>query len=75
MKKLSHQHICQLYQVVETDEDIFMVLEVNFLIFVCFIEILILLHWTSGGVRYGSQTSVLKAGSSQGQNYYGWKEC
>ena len=29
MKKISHQHICQLYQVVETDEDIFMVLEVG----------------------------------------------
>ncbi|XP_065058731.1 maternal embryonic leucine zipper kinase-like isoform X2 [Rhopilema esculentum] len=27
MKKLSHQHISQLYQVVETEEDIFMVME------------------------------------------------
>lgn len=29
MKRLGcHQHICQLYQVVETEEDIFLVLEV-----------------------------------------------
>jgi len=28
MKDLRHQHICQLMQVVETDEKIFMVLEV-----------------------------------------------
>eukprot|EP00794_Sanderia_malayensis_P007224 gene7224-8032_t len=27
MKKLSHQHVCQLYQVFETNEDIYMVLE------------------------------------------------
>lgn len=27
MKKLSHQHICQLYQIVETESDIFMVME------------------------------------------------
>lgn len=27
LKKLRHQHICQLYQVIETDEKIFMVLE------------------------------------------------
>ena len=28
MKRLSHQHISQLYQVVETEDDIFMVMEV-----------------------------------------------
>jgi hypothetical protein len=36
MKDLRHQHICQLYQVIETDEYYFLVLEVFFLIyFVC----------------------------------------
>lgn len=28
MKDLRHQHICQLMQVIETDEKIFMILEV-----------------------------------------------
>jgi hypothetical protein len=28
MKDLRHQHICQLYQVIETDEYYFLVLEV-----------------------------------------------
>lgn len=27
MKQLNHQHVCQLYQVLETDTKIFMVLE------------------------------------------------
>ena len=30
MKELRHQHICQLMQVIETDEKIFMILEVPF---------------------------------------------
>ena len=29
MKDLRHQHICQLYQVIETDEFYFLVLEVE----------------------------------------------
>ena len=29
MKDLRHQHICQLYQVIETDEYYFLVLEVR----------------------------------------------
>lgn len=29
MKNLSHQHVCRLYQVIETSTQIFMVLEVN----------------------------------------------
>ena len=29
MKELRHQHICQLMQVIETEEKIFMVLEVS----------------------------------------------
>jgi hypothetical protein len=33
MKELRHQHICQLMQVIETDEKIFMILEVGFLYF------------------------------------------
>jgi serine/threonine protein kinase len=28
MKDLAHQHICKLYQVIETDEKFFMILEV-----------------------------------------------
>ena len=28
MKRLSHQHICKLYQVIETEDKFFMVLEV-----------------------------------------------
>ena len=57
MKKLSHQHICQLYQVVETETDIFMVMEVtiNFLFtlhcsvfaFVLFVSLRLCLHITS----------------------------
>jgi hypothetical protein len=31
MKDLRHQHICQLYQVIETDEYYFLVLEVSLL--------------------------------------------
>jgi hypothetical protein len=31
MKDLRHQHICQLYQVIETDEYYFLVLEVYLL--------------------------------------------
>jgi hypothetical protein len=31
MKDLRHQHICQLMQVIETDDKIFMFLEVTFL--------------------------------------------
>jgi hypothetical protein len=39
MKDLRHQHICQLYQVIETDEHYFLVLEVLFFIhFVCYID-------------------------------------
>jgi len=29
LKHLSHQHICKLYQVIETEEKFFMVLEVS----------------------------------------------
>lgn len=29
MKELCHQHICKLYQVIETDEKFFLVLEVS----------------------------------------------
>lgn len=29
MKVLSQQHICKLYQVIETEEKFFMILEVN----------------------------------------------
>ena len=29
MKKLCHQHICKLYQVIETEDKFFMVLEVS----------------------------------------------
>ena len=29
MKHLCHQHICQLYEVVETDDEIHMVMEVS----------------------------------------------
>ena len=29
MKQLSHQHICKLYQVIETEEKFFMILEVS----------------------------------------------
>lgn len=32
MKDLRHQHICQLYQVIETDEYYFLVLEVSSLV-------------------------------------------
>ena len=29
MKELSHQHICKLYQVIETEDKFFMILEVR----------------------------------------------
>ena len=31
MKNLTHQHICKLYQVIETEDKFFMVLEVWFI--------------------------------------------
>jgi maternal embryonic leucine zipper kinase len=33
MKDLRHQHICQLYQVIETDEYYFLILEVFLFVF------------------------------------------
>ena len=38
MKDLRHQHICQLYQVIETDEYYFLVLEVDPLKYLTLIE-------------------------------------
>lgn len=44
MKDLRHQHICQLYQVIETDDFYFLVLEVYLLLYIykifCIISII-----------------------------------
>ena len=37
MKELTHQNICRLYQVIETDDKFFMILEVCFLLVYCFL--------------------------------------
>ena len=34
MKELTHQNICRLYQVIETDDKFFMILEVMFIVYV-----------------------------------------
>ncbi len=42
MKELCHQNICQLYEVVETEEDIFMILEVIAPYFIVCMQLLLI---------------------------------